>query len=190
MANLDFYATISDHELLVADLFKTGDIRFFESYSEFDSELREFTQPGQIIEELRLAKHPRFATLLKIWAPLASSKIEVERFSVSVQGRSYRHCIHGWGLMQLYLGTENENEIWPSHFGHFNQRGAEGLSAMGPSVSRNPGTAADWNWPLLLKISRRIQYSIRSRFSELKVRSRPVLRDAARLYSSGCKLLP
>jgi hypothetical protein len=159
------------------------------NFSELDSELREFTQPGQIIEELRSAKHPRHAALLKIWAPLASSKIEVERFSVSVQGYSYRHCIRGWGLMQFYLGTENENEIWPSHFGHLNQRGAEVRSA-DPSVSRNPGTAADWDWPLLLKISRRIQYSIRSRFSELKLRSQPALRDAARLYSSGCKLQP
>jgi hypothetical protein len=87
--------------------------------------------------------------------------------------------------MQLYLGKEAGTEISLSHFGHFNQLGAEKRSALGPSASSNPGTAEDWDWDLLCRRSRRIQYSIRSRHSNMKVGSRPVLHSAVRLYKSG-----
>jgi hypothetical protein len=187
MANLNFYATVEDHEPLLAELLRAGDVRIFESYSAFDRDLREFTEPSQILDELRRAMHPR-DLLLQIWVPVASSKVEVRRFAVSLEGHTHRHCIEGWGLMQLYLGKETGTEISLSHFGHFNQLGAERRSAFGPSASSNPGTAADWDWNLVRRVSRRIQYSIRSRLSDMKIGSRPVLRGAARLIKSGYHL--
>jgi hypothetical protein len=45
--------------------------------------------------------------------------------------------------------------------------------------------AEDWDWKLLLRVSRRIQYSIRTRFSDKKIGSRPVLKGAARLMQDG-----
>jgi hypothetical protein len=144
MASLDFYATVEDHEPLLAELLRTEDVRIFESYSASGCDLREFTQPGQIIDELRQAKHPRHAVLLQLWATGASTEVEVERFTVSIKGYTHRHRIAGWGLMQLYLSKEAETEIHPSHFGHFNQRGAENRSMPSSSPPANPGTAADW----------------------------------------------
>jgi hypothetical protein len=189
MANLDFYATVEDHEMLLTDLFRQGDLRIFESYSAFDCDLREFTQPRQIVDQLQRAERPSHAVLLQMWAPTASSQVEIKRFSVSVSGHAYRHRIAGWGLMQLYLGKETEAQIHVSHFGHFNQRGAEKRSAPLPSPSLNPGTAADWDWDQLQRISRRIQYRIGRRFSEMKVGSRPVLHGAACLMERGYSLV-
>src|SRR5260370_21064881 len=133
MANLDFYATVEDHERLVAYLFEQGDVRIFESYSALDQQLKEFTRPDHIFNELREARNSRLSVLLQLWAPAASAKVEIERFSVSVPGHSYRHRIDGWGLMQLYLSKDTDQEIYPSHFGHFNQRSAEKWSETSPS---------------------------------------------------------
>jgi hypothetical protein len=189
VANLDFYATVEDHENLLADLFQAGDLRVFESYSAFDCELREFTQSRHILDALHQTERSR--VLLQIWAPAASSKVEIRRFALTVEGHTHRHCIDGWGLMQLYLGKESGTTISLSHFGHFNQRGAEKRSALGPSASSNPGVAADWDWDLIRKISRRIQYGIKSRLSHMKVGSRPVLHQAERLMKdSGYALAP
>jgi len=181
MGNLDFYATVRDHETVLDDLFQHGDVRIFESYSAFDRDLIEFTGPDQILERLRQAKPLRHAVLLKLWAPAASTTFEIQRFSVSVEGYTYRHRIAGWGLMQLYLSKETETEIPPSHFGHFNEKGAAKWSAASFSPPGNPGTEADWDWKLLQQISRRIQYRIRTRFSKIKIGSRPVLHNAAQL---------
>jgi hypothetical protein len=189
MASLDFYATVADHETILADLLQQGEVRIFESYSGFDRDLREFTRPVEILDELRQALRPRLAVLLQLWVPAASAKIEIERFSVSVKGHTYRHRIAGWGLMQLYLSKETETEIHASHFGHFNQRGAELRSARSPSAPVNPGTAADWDWELLRRISRRIQYSISARFSDMKVGSKPLLHEAEQLMQDGHRLV-
>jgi hypothetical protein len=188
MANLDFYAALEDHETLLVDLFQQGDLRIFESYSAFDCDLREFAEPRQILDQLQQSEHPRQSVLLQVWAPSASQKVEVERFAVSVPGYRHRHRIAGWGLMQLYLSKETDKEIHASHFGHFNRRGAENRSEGSSSPLLNPGTAADWDWDQLQRISRRIQYRIRNRFSEMKVGSRPVLRGAARLMRGGHSL--
>jgi hypothetical protein len=76
---------------------------------------------------------------------------------------------------------QTETEIPPSHFGHFNEKGAANWFAPSLSPPANPGTAADWDWDLLQQISRRIQYRIRARSSGMKVGSRPVLHNAAHL---------
>src|SRR5215475_14075892 len=99
MANLDFYATVDDHEALLADLFQQGNLRIFESYSALDCDLREFTRPRQIVDELQRSEQPRQPILLQIWARTASQSVVIERFAVSVPGYSFRHRIAGWGLM-------------------------------------------------------------------------------------------
>lgn len=187
MANLDFYASVEDHESLLADLFEQGHVRVFESYSAFDRELKEFAEPGELLTELKQAASSRLSVLLQLWAPAASTMVEIERFAVSVPGHSYRFRIAGWGLMQLYLSKETDLSIHPSHFGHFNQRSAEKHSRTIPSP--NPGTAADWDWRRLQQISRRIQYQIGRTLSDAKVNRRPVLRGAERLMRGGRQLL-
>src|SRR2546428_10846032 len=42
MASIDFYALKDDIRLLVHFIFEQTDLRIFESYSEYDKELREF----------------------------------------------------------------------------------------------------------------------------------------------------
>jgi hypothetical protein len=189
MANLDFYGTLEDHEALLADVFQQGDLRVFESYSALERDLREFTEARQVLDELRKSERPNQTVLLQLWAPAASQMVEIKRLDVSVPKDGYRHRLAGWGLMQLYLSKETDIEIHLSHFGHFNRRGAENRSAPSSSPPTHPGTAADWDWEHLQRISRRIQYGIRNRLSALKVRSRPVLHGAARLMQRGHSLV-
>ena len=190
MANLDFYATIEDHKALLEYLFEQSDVRVFESYSMLDRELREFTKTSQVLDEIRDARWSRHCVLLQLWVPTASTKVEIERIALSIPGHAFRYRIGGWGLMQLYLSKETEAEILVSHFGHFNQRGAEVRSTSPAAPSANPGTAADWDWAKLLQVSRRIQYRIKHELSETSINSRPVLRDAALLMRNGYRLVP
>src|SRR6266568_3659952 len=110
MANLDFYATVGDHEALLVGLLQYGDVRIFESYSELDSDLREFTEVDQILDELRQARAPRLAVLLQIWAPAASAKIEIERFSVTAISAAQKTALlqarpHASILVRRLIGT-------------------------------------------------------------------------------------
>jgi hypothetical protein len=42
VANLDFFAADADQKSVIEFLFSSADVRVFESYSEFDQDLREF----------------------------------------------------------------------------------------------------------------------------------------------------
>jgi len=75
MANLDFFATRTDHEALIRFLFGSTNIRIFESYSESGRELREFRS----FEELTAAfdvgadlAGSGSAVLLQLWSPGSS----------------------------------------------------------------------------------------------------------------------
>src|SRR4051794_7242753 len=159
MASLDFYALGDDIRGLVHFLFEETDARVFESYSAYDAELREFRSFDELSSAFRLGSDPHgqgHAVLLQLWFPSITHDVEFERITLQVPGHSFRYCISGVGLVQLYFGGEHEGIITDSHYGHWNEAGAR---------QRAVGDVEGVDWGALCRLSGRIQRHIRSRIA-------------------------
>jgi hypothetical protein len=184
-AILNFFAAEADQRAVLDFLFSSTDVRVFESYSEFDAELREFHS----IEEMAVAfplgtdQHGNgHAVLLQLWSPsVMSEELAVKRFTVdpaTCNGHTFRHRIDGGGgLMQLYLGGVCGQVLTVSHFGHQSQ-----IRAQTWDVDQGV------NWEALKKLSNRVQYHIRKRLAAGKVPGCPVLAQALELAKAGYAL--
>jgi len=179
--NLDFYALRDDICELVHFIYEETDARVFESYSRHDTELREFRSLEELSSAFELGIDPYGsgrATTLQLWFPSVTRDAKVKRINLKVKGHSFRYCIEGTGLVQLYLGGKHEGEITDSHLGHNNEAGARG---------RAPESAAAIDWGALRKVSRRIQRHIRNKLAVAKLYTRPVLPAAfSSLQARGC----
>jgi hypothetical protein len=88
MANLDFYAVREDLIDLLSFIYAETDCRLFESYSEFDKDLREFKSTEQLLSAYDLGCDPHgngSAVLLTLWSPSVSSNVKVERISLDAR---------------------------------------------------------------------------------------------------------
>jgi hypothetical protein len=91
-------------------------------------------------------------------------------------GYSFRYCVMGVGLIQLYFGGEHNRIITDSHYGHWSEAGAR-QRAVGDV------DAVDWN--ALSTLSGRIQRHIRNKLAVAKLRGRPILSGAHTALKSG-----
>jgi hypothetical protein len=182
-ANLDFFAAESDPQTVLDFLFSSTDVRVFESYSEYDAELREFRSINELAATFPLGTDPHgngTATLLQLWSPAVMRDVSIRRFALDpahCNGHTFRHCIEGGGLMQLYLGGTCGRVVTKSHFGHQSQARAQAW-----------GVDDGVNWEAIKKLSNRIQYHIRTRLAAGKVPGKPVLPHALELARAGCAL--
>lgn len=182
-ANLDFFAAESDVRAVLDFVFSSTDVRVFESYSECGTDLREFRSTDELAAIFPLGTDPYGngdAVLLQLWSPSVMSDLTIRRFKldpVHCDGHTFRHCIEGGGLMQLYLGGVCERVVTKSHFGHQSQVRAEAWEV-------DDGV----NWEALKTLSNRIQYHIRKRLAAGKAGSMPVLPQALELARAGYAL--
>lgn len=183
MANLDFFATRADHEAVVRFLFASTDIRVFESYSEYDRELREFRSFEGLAAAYDVGADPYghgFAVLLQLWSPSVEPGPQIERIKLDprrCEGHTFRYNIEGWGLIQLYLGGTHGRTITSSHYGHNSEARA-----------RKWGHSEGVDWAALKSLSNKIQYHIRGRLALARVPGRPVLAEAYGYARSGYAL--
>jgi len=182
-ANLDFFAAEADQRAVLDFLFSSTDVRVFESYSEFDAQLREFRTTEEVAITFPLGADPHgngHAVLLQLWSPSVMHELSIERFALDpahCDGHTFRHRIDGGGLMQLYLGGVCDRVVTMSHFGHQSQVRAQKWNV-------DQGV----NWEALKTLSNRIQYHIRKRLAAGKVPGRPVLAQALELARAGYAL--
>jgi hypothetical protein len=181
--NLDFFAAEADQRAILDFLFSSTDVRVFESYSEFDAELREFASTDELAAAFPLGTDPHGngrVVLLQLWSPSVMSALAIERFALdpaACNGHTFRHRIDGGGLMQLYLGGVCGRVVTMSHFGHQSQ-----VRAQKWEVDRGV------NWEAIKTLSNRIQYHVRKRLAVGKVPGRPVLPQALALAQAGYAL--
>lgn len=182
-ANLDFFAAEKDQRALLDFLFTSTDVRVFESYSEFGADLREFRSVDELDRACPIGVDRNgngYAILLQLWSPSVLRKVEIERIALDPRrcdGHTFRHCIAGAGLMQLYFGGVYERIITRSHFGHLSE-----------VKGRAWGGASGVDWGALKTLSNRIQYHVRKRLAAGKVPGRPVLAQAMELALAGYAL--
>jgi hypothetical protein len=182
-ANLGFFAAESDQRAVLDFLFSSTDVRVFESYSEYDADLREFCSTDELVAVFPIGIDRQgngTAVLLQLWSPSVMSELSIERFALdpaACNGHTFRHRIEGGALMQLYFGGVHERVITKSHFGHQSQIRAQ-------KWDMDQGI----NWEPLRTMSNRIQYHIRKRLGVAKVPGCPVLPQAYELARSGYAL--
>jgi len=172
MATLDFFAVRDDLLALLDFIYSETDCAVYESYSRYDSELRQFVSVQQLDAAFVLGNDPHGngeAILLQLHSPSVAAPPRIERFNLSVPGYSFRYCVESAGLMQLYLGGSHNEFISQSHFGHWNEAGAR---------QRCVFPADEVNWPLQRSLSGKIQRHIKSRLSHAKFQSRYVMAHA------------
>lgn len=132
MASIDFYALGSDIRKLVHFIFEESDLRIFESYSKYDTELREFRSFDELSAAFSLGSDARghgHAVLLQLWSPSVMPRVEFERIALKMANYSFRYRISGVGLIQLYFGGEHGGIITDSHYGHWSEAGARQRAA-------------------------------------------------------------
>ena len=186
-ANLDFFAAEPDLRAVLDFLFSSTDVRVFESYSEPDAELREFSSTDELAATFALGTDPNgngHAILLQLWSPSVMRDLSIRRFKLDpahCNGHTFRHNIEGGGLMQLYFGGVCDRVVTKSHFGHQSQVRAKAWEV-------DDGV----NWEALKTLSNRIQYHVPKRPAAGKAGSMPVLPAALSLARAeyALKLAP
>lgn len=181
--NLDFFAAEDDVRAGLDFLFSSTDARVFESYSEYDADLREFRSTEELAAVFPLGTDPNSngsAVLLQLWSPSVMQDLTIRRFALNptaCDGHTFRHNIEGGALMQLYLGGVCGRVVTKSHFGHQSKARARAWEV-------DDGV----NWESLKTQSNRIQYHLRTRLAAGKVPGRPVLPQAMELARAGYAL--
>jgi hypothetical protein len=178
MANLDFYGLKSDLQKLLAFIYDETDIVIFEMSSEFDREIRRFNSLKELESVFTIGQMNKVQLHLQLWSASVMKEPQPRRINLTMKEHSFRYAIEGAGLMQLYLGGLNQNVIDHTHFGHWNQAGAE---------ARSISPAKDCNWEEFKKISGRIQRFIRG-MAAGKLHSRVILPEAFSEIRNGKQL--
>jgi len=153
MANLDFYAVKGDLQKLLGFLYDETDVVLFESYSEFDQQIRRFKSLQEIESVFEIGQTPKGQICFQLWSASVTREPEPRKIDLKMKDYSFRYSVEGAGLIQLYLGGIKDDVIGETHYGHWNQAGAEARSVL---------PTGDCDWEALKKLSGKIQRFIRS----------------------------
>ena len=178
MANLDFYAVKGDLQKLLGFLYDETDIVCFESYSEFDRPTRSFKSLQELESVFEIGQTPKGQICFQLWSASVTKEPEPRKINLKMKDHSFRYAIEGAGLIQLYLGGVKDNVIGETHYGHWNQAGAEAKSVL-------PTTDCDWE--ALKKLSGKIQRFIRG-VAYGKVNGRVILPEAFSEVQNGMQI--
>jgi hypothetical protein len=178
MANLDFYGLKSDLQKLLAFIYDETDIVIFEMSSEFDREIRRFTSLKDLEGTFAIGQMNKGQTHLQLWSASVMKEPKPRRINLTMKDHSFRYAIEGAGLIQLYLGGLKENIIGETHYGHWNQAGAEERCVL---------PTKDCDWETLKKISGRLQRFIRG-LAVAKINNRVILPEAFSEIRNGKQL--
>lgn len=180
MVSFKFFALQEDQKAIFDFIFKQTDMCVYESYSEYNKELRKFVSFEELLEayDVGFDKYGKGnSILLQLWSPSVAENPEIKRISLSLElypEYTFRYRIEGLALVQLYLGGVHESIVTMSYFGHFNEKSA-----------KKWGATENINWDVLKKLSNKIQHHICSRLSVVKASGYPVLPAAYKLAQLG-----
>ena len=183
MATLNFFGVREDYVDIFDRLFAATDVQVFESYSEYDQELRRFHSTRELLSALPLGTDTYGNSLaynLQLWSPSVTPEPRVRRINlVRVKGHTHWFCVEGMGLMQFHTGGTFGECITHSNFGHFSEKGAR---------ARASGNADEVDWAASRKLSNKIMYLIGRKLRVARVPYGPVLAGALERHQQGYKL--
>jgi len=181
----DFYATPEDIQNIIEFIYNETDCRVFETYSEYDCELREFPNRIELEQafELGIDRDGKgLAILLSLWSPSVMPDPEIKRIDLKVKDHEYRYGIEGCGLYWLHLGGIFKNSITTSKFGFFTEE--EGLAKC--CVQPGPDQV---NWEAHEVLAYKLRNFILHRHEVRTDENGAVHQGAAELLDQGYRLL-
>lgn len=185
MPNCDFYAAKDDLERVLRFVFGELSCRVFDAYSEPEKELREFHGLDGVLaaHSVGACENAAAQICLQLWPVSAYGNVNFRRIKLRQKQSvdpTFRYCIEGWGLIQLYLGGCNDQTIFHSHTNCFGEKGAHRryLPSMGL------GHPAKWDWTVVTSQSRKLNSFIR-KVATRNEGNRPILPQAHDLVQQG-----
>jgi hypothetical protein len=141
----------------------------------------------EIISKFDLTHGGQFAVPFQLWTERHKGELLFRRIDLDPKrsdGHTFRYATAGWGLIQLYFGGLENNELNQSHIGHFNEKGAVAKAASGGFN----GKVNSWDWGEIQKSSRKIKYHLHSKLAVRKMGSAGVLAGAMKMEQQGVLL--
>ncbi|HET7083603.1 MAG TPA: hypothetical protein VFI23_02460 [Rhizomicrobium sp.] len=186
MPNLDFYAASLDFQPVLDFIFNRSGCRVFESYSEFDAEIREFKSTNDLSQVYRIGEciGSSHSVYLQLVPPGADALYHIRRIVLKPStGHKYRYSIEGWGLIQLYLGGLGPSGLVLSHTNHNSEKRANLWAHTYPEI-KSPEA---WDWKQVVRTSSAVNRYIRTKLAVSFRSSHPVLPEAAKALAHGIK---
>ena len=182
-----FFAARQDLLEFLAFAFTEPGLQVIEVDSEFDRELRRFSEQGALAALPALGTDPRgdgFALQLALWTPAVMTFPRVRRIDLkpgAVPGHTYRFTIESAGLIVLQCGGRHDGVLTTSKLGWFTEAGARkrGADALEPD-------AVDWTEHR--RLTSRLRYHLTKRVAAARVPSRVILAEALALHRAGVVL--
>lgn len=184
--NYKFFADEEDKLSLLRYILSETDLRIYELYSDYSQEIREYKSLESLTSRFNFQEGGQFAVCFQLWSPACGGEVYIEKITLnpkSCKGHTFRFSTNGWGLIQLYFGGIEGDELNYSHIGHFNEKGALSREADGAKSGKTK--VNEWNWKEIRKYSHRLKYQIHQKMAVDKVGSMGVLLGAARLMKEG-----
>jgi len=191
MPNCDFYGVRSDHEQLLDWLLREGTCEIYELGSIDERPLRQFHDSGEILSQFdrrfAMGRKPDRVYLqlyvLGAGPPFVPTRVELD--PKACRGAKFRYSAKGWGLVQLYLGTETRAGVSDSHTNHNTERGLKAWAYEDSHLME----IARWDFRKITAFSSRLNRKIR-KMSMARLGSFPILPGALMLWQNGQPLLP
>jgi hypothetical protein len=183
----DFFADRNDKLQILEFIFNETDLRVYDSASAYGKEISEYKNAAEIASAFDLLNGGKFSQTFQLWTPRHAGKPVFRKIDLDPKhcnGHTFRYATDGWGLIQLYFGGIQANELHESHIGHFNEKGA----LKNERANSFNGPVADWHWSEIQKTSTRLKYHIQKKLAVRSIGSFGILEGADQLSKSGIVL--
>lgn len=180
----DFFADKVDKLEIFDFIFRKTDLKIYDLSSSYGKEINEYKTVEEILSNFDLSNGNKFAVTFQLWTPRHKGEPFFRRIELDPKhcgGHTFRYSTEGWGLIQLYFGGLQNNELNHSHIGHFNEKGAiknEGSTTFLGNVNL-------WDWKEIQITSRKLKNHIHNKMAIRKIGSFGVLAGADKLEKQG-----
>ncbi len=183
----DFFASKNDKINVLDFIYNETDLRVFDLYSPYGEIICEYENITEIFTKFDFEYGDKHALTFQLWSPSFEANIEFRKVELDPKycnGYTFRFATSGWGLIQLYFGGIKNDILYPSHIGHFNEKGA----LKNQHVFDLAEVVEKWNWKEVQKASSKLKYYIHEKKAIRKIGSFGVLQGASNLNVNGVKL--
>lgn len=179
-----FFAAREDLLEFFAFAFAEPGLQVLEVDSEFDRELRRFSDRDALAALPALGLDPRgdgFALQFALWTPAVMKFPRVRRIDLkpgAVPGHTFRFTIESAGLIVLQCGGRHDGVLTTSKLGWFTEAGARKRTLEPDAV----------DWTQHRRLTSRLRYHLTKRVAVARVPSRVILAEALQLHRAGVVL--